>query len=185
MPAVAHMDAKALDLFQAYVTGKLPWDRGWAVAAAIDERARAARYDVIAYRHATGFHLSQAGLTVHADGDRLFVLVEPAEHPDQDVEPFLRESPQRIPHCFAELKTLTTADGTRIMMSDRPVCTYAAFDVPRPIGDDFAFLFYDRADLAATVTSFLQRTLHQESGVSPAHAKRAATAIGRRLALFR
>ena len=38
MPAVAHMDAKALDLFQPYVTGKLPWDRGWAVAAAIDER---------------------------------------------------------------------------------------------------------------------------------------------------
>ena len=182
---MAVADAKAVDLFQAYATGKLPWDAGCAVCSAIDERSQAARYEVIAYREARGFQLSEHGLTVQADSDTLFVLVEPADHPDRETEPFLRESPQRIPHRFAELNILTTAHGTRFMVSDRPVSTYGAFTVPRPTGIDFAFLFYDRADIVLTVESFLRDTLHQESGLSPADAERGAAAVARRLAQLR
>lgn len=104
------MPTKALDLFQAYAQEKLPRDGGYIVSSFFDATSSYSRYEVVAYNGVKGISMTDEGLQFQADGNKIFVLVEPPSILEsmrsQSVEigrrrfltafPSLRSSPRRI-----------------------------------------------------------------------------------------
>ena len=171
------MPLRARDLFEAYQDDELPREGGAVLTSALLDDGAYCRYELIAYRDARAFFLSEDGLTFQADGNKLYLLAEPASFTRKGVEPLRREAPYQIPHRFSELEIVTARNGTRIMASRDPILVYSAFTVLRPGGLDFAFLFYSRPDALDTIAGFLSKTLSEEAQVPPADAAEAALRV--------
>ena len=170
------MSAKALELFSAYRSGRVP-PGGYVVSSFMVDGAAYVRYEVVAYQRARNMILSRAGLTFAADASRIFVLVEPDGYPACATEPFQRDARHRIPHRFAELATVAVRSHCRIMVSRAPVIVSSQFTVAAPVGIDFVFLFPPRHDAVDTIHRFMTRTLQQECLVPHAGARRAGVLI--------
>ena len=138
------MSAKALELFSAYRSGRVPPGGGYVVSSFMVDGSAYVRYEIVAYRRARHLGLSREGLTFAADASRIFVLVEPDGYPERVTEPFQRDARHRIPHRFAELATVAVRGHSRIMVSRDPVIVSSRFTVAAPSGIDFAFLFLPR-----------------------------------------
>ena len=171
------MSAKALELFSAYRSGRVPPGGGYVVSSFMVDGCAYVRYEIVAYRRARHLRLSREGLTFAADAGRIFVLVEPDGHPDRATEPFQRDARHRIPHRFAELDTVAVRGHSRIMVSSDPVIVSSQFTVAAPAGIDFVFLFLPGHDAVDTIQAFLARTLQQECLVPQAGARRAGVLI--------
>ena len=93
------MKAKALELFKAYADSQLPSEGGYIVSSFLDENSSYARYEVVAYSGVKSIYLTEEGLTFQTDGNKLFVLAEPASYSQKHQEPFRRtvEGPDPSP----------------------------------------------------------------------------------------
>ena len=171
------MSAKALELFSAYRSGRVPPGGGYVVSCFMVDGSAYVRYEIVAYRRARNLGLSREGLTFAADASRIFVLVEPDGYPERATEPFQRDARHRIPHRFAELATVAVRSHTRIMVSRDPVVVSSQFSVAAPAGMDFAFLFLPRHDAVDTIHGFMTRTLQQECLLPEPGARRAGVLI--------
>ena len=168
------MPAKALDLFQAYAQNKLPQDGGYVVSSFLDETSAYSIYEVVAYGGVKNILLSSDALTFQTDGNKLYVLVEPATYHKKHVEPYLRDNKEQVPHRFSELEILTCKNQSKLMVSRQPIVTYSAFTILKPVGINFAFIFYNLAQVVATLRVFFARSLAEESGVPKADAQKGA-----------
>lgn len=168
------MPVKALDLFQAYAQEKLPPDGGYIVSSFFDPNSTYSRYEIVAFNAVKGIVLTEEGLQFQADGNKLYVLVEPPTFPRKYEEPVNRNRSQSIPHRFAELEIFTAKNQAKVMVSKSPVMAYSAFTILRPTGMDFALLFYNRSDVVESLRSFFTQTLNREAGVPQIDAKHAA-----------
>lgn len=168
------MSAKAIDLFDAYAQDKLPKDGGFIVSSFFDATSTYSIYEVVAYSGVKSIYATDDGLTFQTDGAKLYVLVEPASFPKKFIEPFRRDSKQRIPHRFSELEIYTAKNQTRVMVSSEPVMSYSSFTVLKPTGMNFALLFYNLPDVLDTVGVFFGKTLNKEAGVPQSDSKKAA-----------
>ena len=171
------MPIKALDLFQAYAKDKLPKEGGFIVTSFLQETSTYSIFEVVAYSGVKSLYLSSDGLTFQSDGNKLYVLVEPPTFARKHVEPFRRDSIEKIPHRFSELEILKTKDQSKIMISKEPVYTYGSFTVLKPMGINFALIFYNLADVHDSVRLFFEQTLNQEAKIGKADAKKAAKAV--------
>ena len=171
------MMAKALELFSAYRSGRVPPGGGYVVSSCMVDGCAYVRYEIVAYRRARNLDLSREGLTFASDGSRIFALVEPEGYPGKGTEPLRRDARHRIPHRFAELTMVVVRNHSRIMVSRDPVVVSAAFTVARPAEIDFAFLFLPRYDALDTIHAFMAKTLQQECLVPATGARRAAGLI--------
>lgn len=171
------MPVKALDLFQAYQENQLPTEGGIVVSSLLQEGSGYCRYEVVAYGVVKGLYLCEDALTFKADGNKLFVLVEPAAYSKRLVEPFRRDPSFQVPHRFSELEILVAKNQSRVMVSREPILVYSAFTILKPRDVDFAFLFYNLPDTAETITVFFEKTLYEESGIPPADASQAAACV--------
>ena len=171
------MSVKALELFSAFRSGRVPPGGGYVVSSFMVDGCAYVRYEIVAYRRARNLDLSREGLTFAADASRIFVLVEPDGYSERKIEPFQRDARHRIPHRFAELVTVAVRSHCRIMVSRDPVIVSSQFVVAAPAGIDFAFLFLPRHDAVATVHKFMTRTLQQECLVPETGARRAGVLI--------
>ena len=171
------MPIKALDLFQAYAQDKLPREGGFIVTSFLQETSTYSIFEVVAYSGVKSLYLSSDGLTFQSDGNKLYVLVEPPTFPRKHVEPFRRDSIEKIPHRFSELEILTAKDQSKIMISREHVYTYGSFTVLKPMGINFALIFYNLPDVHDSVRLFFEQTLNQEAKIGKADAKKAAKAI--------
>ncbi len=171
------MATRALDLFKAYAQDKLPKEGGYIVSSFFQEASAYAKYEVVAYSAVKAIYLTQEGLTFQSDGNKLFVLSEPANYHRKHMEPFTRDSRHQIPHRFGELEVVTAKNQTRIMISKDPVLSYASFTVLKPTGINFAFIFYKLPDVLETILHFFEKTLNQEAGVPKSDATAAARKI--------
>ncbi len=178
------MQAKALDLFQAYSQNKLPREGGYIVSSFFNEQSTYSKYEIVAYNGVKSLYLSEDGLTFQTDGNKLFVLVEPPNYPRKHVEPFRRDSREQIPHRFSELEILTAKNQTKIMISKDPIIAYSAFTIFKPKGIDFSFIFYNLPDVFDTIKLFFTKTLNREAHVPQNDAAKAAEAIIRGLKKF-
>lgn len=168
------MATKALDLFQAYAQEKLPQDGGYIVSSFFDDNSTYSRYEVVAYNGVKGISVTDDGLQFQADGNKIFVLVEPPTYPRKYEEPVNRNRAEMIPHRFSELEIFTAKNQTKLMVSKLPVMTYSAFTIVRPIGVDFAFIFYNLPDVLESLKSFFSQTLNKEAAIPQVDAKKAA-----------
>ena len=171
------MPAKALELFKAYAESLLPSDGGYIVSSFLDENSSYAHYEVVAYNGVKSIVLSQEGLTFQTDGNKLFVLAEPASYAQKHTEPFRRPVKDQMPHRFSELDILTTRTQTKVMVSKGPQMTYGSFTILKPSGVNFSFIFYNLPDVLATITKFFAATLNKEAAVPKAEADKAAQLV--------
>ena len=171
------MPVKALELFQAYAQDRLPKDGGYIISSFLNETSTYSIFEVVAYSGVKSLYLSSDGLTFQSDGNKVFVLVEPPTFPRKHVEPFRRDSVEKIPHRFSELEVVTAKDQSKIMISKEPVYTYGSFTVLKPAGINFALIFYNQPDVRDSLRLFFEQTLNQEAKIGKPDAKKAAKAI--------
>jgi len=171
------MPVKALELFQAYAQDRLPKDGGYIISSFLNETSTYSIFEVVAYSGVKSLYLSSDGLTFQSDGNKVFVLVEPPTFPRKHVEPFRRDSVEKIPHRFSELEVVTAKDQSKIMISKEPVYTYGSFTVLKPAGINFALIFYNQPDVRDSLRLFFEQTLNQEAKIGKPDAKKAARAI--------
>ena len=171
------MQQKALDLFKAYAEGKLPSDGGYVVSSFLDEHSVYARYEVVAYSGVKSIVLTEEGLTFQTDGNKLFVLAEPANYAQKHLEPFRRPAKDQVPHRFSEVDVLTTKSQTKVMVSKAPLMTYGSFTILKPTGDNVAFIFYNLPDVLASIEKFFTAALNKEASVPTTEASKAARLV--------
>jgi hypothetical protein len=171
------MATKALDLFQAYSEDKLPKDGGYIVSSFLSETSTYSIFEVVSYSAVKSLYLSDAGLTFQSDGNKLFVLVEPPTFPKKYIEPFRRDSNEKIPHRFSELEVYTAKDQSKILISLEPIYTYGSFTILKPTGINFSFIFYLRDDVLDSLGMFFERTLNEEAKIPKGDAKEATSSI--------
>ena len=171
------MEAKAMDLFNAFSEGKLPLEGGYIVTSFFQENSPYAKYEVVAYSNAKSLFLSDEGLIFQTDANKLFVLVEPADYERKDLEPFSRDGQRQIPHSFSEVDQFTAANGSRIMFSRLPVVAYSSFTIVKPTTLNFSILFYNLPDVFDSIAAYFQKTLSAEARLPAADAVAAAERI--------
>jgi hypothetical protein len=178
------MSVKALDLFQAYEQNKLPAEGGYIVSSFFQEQSAYSIYEVVAYNGVKALYLSPEGLTFQTDGNKLYVLAEPANYTKKHEEPFRRENRFQVPHRFSEMGLVTAKNQAKIMVSKDPILAYSSFTILKPRGINFAFIFYNRDDVEDSIAVFFEKTLNQEAGVPLKDAQKAAQLIVRGLQNF-
>jgi hypothetical protein len=171
------MQAKALELFKAYADGQLPSDGGYIVSSFLDESSSYARYDVVAYNGVKAIYMTEDGLTFQTDGNKLYVLSEPASYAQKHLEPFRRVVKDQIPHRFSELEILTTRRQTKVMVSKSPQMSYGSFTILKPTGINFSFIFYNQPEVFETIAKFFAATLNKEAAVPKTEAEKASLLV--------
>ncbi|WP_020613424.1 hypothetical protein [Sediminispirochaeta bajacaliforniensis] len=171
------MAPKALDLFQAYSQDKLPREGGYIVSSFFDGRTTYSIYEVVAYSGVKSIYLTEEGLTFQTDGNKLFVLVEPATYPQKFVEPFRRDTKHQIPQRFNELEIYTAKNQTKVMVSKEPIISYGSFTIMKPSGINFSLLFYANDEVMDTLGYFFTETLNREAGIPKSDARQAHKSI--------
>ena len=171
------MQPKALELFKAYADGQLPSEGGYIISSFLDENSSYARYEVVAYNGVKSIILTEEGLTFQTDGNKLYVLSEPASYAQKHLEPFRRTAKDQIPHRFSELDILTTRRQTKVMVSKSPQMSYGSFTILKPSGINFSFIFYNQADVFDTIAKFFAATLNKEAAVPKVEAEKAALLV--------
>ena len=179
-----YMAEKALDLFQAYSQGKLPQDGGYIVSSFFSNTSAYSKYEVVAYNGVKSIYLGEEGLTFQTDGNKLFVLVEPASYAKKYVEPISRSTEDQIPHRFNELEIYTAKNQTKVMVSKQPIITYSSFTILRPTGINFSLVFYNHPDVMETLAFFFSQTLNKEAQVPSIDSKKAAKVVVEGLGKF-
>ncbi len=170
-------DIKALDLFQAYNENKLPREGGYIVSSFFNTRSKYSKYEIVAYNGVKTIYLTKEGLTFQTDGNKVFVLSEPAIFSKKYIEPFRRDTEHQIPHRFSELEIVTAKNQTRVMVSKTPIITYSSFTILRPTGVNFSLVFYKRDDIFSSLDYFFVETLSKEAGVPKSDARKASEKI--------
>jgi hypothetical protein len=178
------MPVKALDLFQAYGQNKLPAEGGYIVSSFFQEQSSYSTYEVVAYNGVKALYLSEEGLTFQTDGNKLYVLAEPAAYTNKHEEPFRREKRFQVPHRFSEMELVTARNQTRVMVSKEPILAYSSFTILRPTGINFAFFFFNLPDVLDSIAVFFEKTLNREAAVPQTDARKAAGLITRGLQRF-
>ncbi|MCK5198999.1 MAG: hypothetical protein KAR21_11645 [Spirochaetales bacterium] len=171
------MDVKALDLFQAFKDGKLPTEDGYIVSSFFSEISKYSIYEIVAYNGVKSIYATEEGLTFQTDGNKLFVLVEPATYPKKYEEPYLRDQKHQVAQRFSELEIFTAGNQTKVMVSKKAVITYSAFTILNPTGVNFSLVFYNLPDVLETLTAFFNQTLNKEAGVPKSDARKATVKI--------
>jgi len=171
------MAIKALDLFQAYLEGKLPKDEGYIVSSFFNERSKYSIYEIVAYSGVKSIYATAEGLTFQTDGNKLFVLVEPASYFKKYEEPYLRDKIHMVPQRFTELEIFNSSNQTKVMVSKDPLVTYSSFTVLNPTGANFSLVFYNLPDVLDTLSTFFTQSLNTEAGVPKSDARKASAKI--------
>jgi hypothetical protein len=171
------MTVKAMDLFEAYSQDKLPKDQGYIISSFFSDKSAYSIYEVVSYSGVKSIYLTDTGLTFQTNGKKIHVLVEPASYPNKAMEPYVRANTEQIPKRFSELETLTAKNETRIMIAKQPIDSFSSFTILRPMGINFALVFYNLPDIYDTLSSFFEKTLNKETGIPQADAKKGAKKI--------
>jgi len=171
------MAVKALDLFKAFAAEKLPAEGGYIISSFFQETSAYSKYEIVAYNSVKAIYPTSEGLTFQADGNKLFVLAEPASYMRKHLEPYTREKEYQIPHRFSEVETITAHNQTRVMVSREPVMTYSSFTIIKPTEINFALIFYHTGDFLDSIELFFQKTLNGEAAIPKADAAKAAKLI--------
>ena len=171
------MDVKALDLFNAYKTNQLPENGGYIISSFLQSSSRYARYEIVAYASVKNLYVSDEGITFQADGNKIFILVEPDTYPRKYIEPVSREGEEQIPHRFSELSIYKTKNQTRVMVSTNPIMTYSSFTIMKPTQINFAFIFFNRDDVFKSIHTFFDKTLNKEAKIQSNDSNKAADII--------
>jgi len=169
--------AEMKELFSAYRNSELPTDGGYIVSTFFDETSTYTKYEVTSYNNVKDIFAGEDGLTFQADGQKVFVLVEPANYSKKHVEPTYRSQMEQIPYRFKELDVHTSRRQDKIMVGKEPVMTYGSFTILKSAGANFSYIFFKDDDLIDTIRSFFAKSLWQDARVPKRDAEDASKLI--------
>lgn len=165
------------ELFSAYEKNELPTDGGYIVSAFFDANSTYTKYELTSYNNVKDIYGTEDGLTFQADGQKIFVLVEPANYPQKHVEPAYRSDFHKIPYRNKEVELHVSKRQDRIMVGRQPVMTYTSFTVVKSEGTNYSYVFYKTDDLMAAMREFFVKSLWQDANVPKSDAESAARVI--------
>ena len=171
------MSLKAMDLFEAYNSDKLPKDQAYIVSSFINSKTGYSRYEVISYSGVKAIYPEGDGLTFQSSGKKMHILIEPPTYPKKATEPYLRDKEDQIPLRFKELDIITAKNQAKIFVAKKPIESLSSFTVAKPEGLNFTFLFYELPDLYETLEKFFEKTFNKDASVPQADAKKASQMI--------
>jgi len=170
-------DVKSRNLFDAYTTGKLPFAQGYIVSSFFSETSMYSIYEIVSYAGVKEIFVTDTGLQFVTGGKKLYVLVEPATYHVKHEEPVSRLEGERIPKRFSELEIIIAANQSKIMIAKEPNETFGAFTVLKPVGINFAVVFYQLPDIYKTMEAFFAESLNRQRKIPEHDAKKAAKLI--------
>jgi len=169
--------AEMKELFSAYRNSELPTDGGYIISTFFDETSTYTKYEVTSYNNVKDIFASDEGLTFQADGQKIFVLVEPANYSKKHVEPTYRNDAEQIPYRFKELDVHTSRRQDKIMIGKEPIMTYGSFTILKSEGANFSYIFYKTDHFLDTIHRFFADSLRQDARVPKRDAEEAAEVI--------
>jgi hypothetical protein len=173
------MAVKAMDLFEAYSQNKLPKDNAYVVSSFVNPQTGYVIYEVVSYSGVKAIYPEGNGLTFQSQGKKMHILLEPASYPHKGIEPYLRDTAEKIPLRFKELEVLTAKNQTKAMISKKPIESLSSFTITKPSGLNISFVFYSAPDIYQTMGLFFEKTFNKDGGLPQSDAKKAAAVAAR------
>jgi len=176
-PEMAEPDVKYRNLFDAFSLGKLPFAQGYIVSSFFSETSAYSIYEIVSYAGVKEIFPSETGLQFITGGKKLFVLVENDTYEKKFIDPVSRAQGESIPKRFNELDVIIAKNQTKIYIAKEADETYGSFTILKPLGQNFAVVFYDLPDMYETLTAFFLNSLNRQRRVPQSDAKKAAQQI--------
>lgn len=171
------MAIKAMDLFEAYTKDNLPKDQAYIASTHINGNTGYSIYEVICYSAVKTIYPEGGGLTFQSSGKKLHILIEPPSYPNKAIEPYLRDTEDRIPLRFNELDLHTTKNQARIYMAKNVQESLSSFSIAKPSGLNVSILFYNEPDIYDTMGKFFEQSFNKDAGINQTDAKKASTFV--------
>lgn len=165
------------ELFEAFNKQELPNEGGYIVSAFFDDTSTYTKYEIISFSNVKDIYNSDEGLVFQADGQKVFLLVEPANYPNKHIEPAYRNNFQRIPYRLKELTIHTSSRQDRIMIGKEPVVTYTSFTVMKSAGQNYTYIFYLSDDIIEGISDFFTKSIWKEARVPRIDAQKVTALI--------
>jgi hypothetical protein len=173
------MAVKAMDLFEAYSQNKLPKDNAYVVSSFVNPNTGYVIYEVVSYSGVKAIYQEGNGLTFQSQGKKMHILLEPASYPHKGIEPYLRDTGEKIPLRFKELEVLTAKNQIKVMISKNPIESLSSFTIMKPSGLNISFVFYSAPDIYQTMEVFFEKSFSQDGALPQTDAKKAAKATAK------
>jgi len=157
--------AKALMLEKAYLTESIPMNGAFIVSASFPDESAYAIYEITAYRIVKDVFQTDEGMVFKTDGNRTYMLVEPASYAQKHIEPVNRETGKAIPHRFSDIVMHTGRRSEKIMVPQEPLFLYSTFTVVEKGRDTYAYVFHATSDVYVAMKKFLIDSLRKDCGV--------------------
>ncbi|MDR0441920.1 MAG: hypothetical protein LBH44_00770 [Treponema sp.] len=174
---VLDSNVKSRNLFDAFAQGKLPFAHGYIISSFFSVNTAYSIYEIVSYAGVKEIFVTDTGLQFVTGGKKLFILVEPGSYEKKHEEPVSRAEGEKIPKRYNELEIITASNQTKIMVAKEPNETYGSFTVLKPMGANFAVVFYQLPDVYTSIASFFEKSLNIQRKVPQADAKKAAHLI--------
>jgi hypothetical protein len=170
------MAVKAMDLFEAYSQNKLPKDQAYVVSSFVNANTGYVIYEVVSYSGVKAIYQEGNGITFQSQGKKMHILLEPASYSHKGIEPYLRDTGERIPLRFKELEIFTAKNQIKAMISKQPTESLSSFTIMKPSGLNISFVFYNAPDIYQTLGIFFEKSFSKDGGLPLADAKKEAAA---------
>ena len=157
--------ARATSLLKAFTEDSIPPEGAFIITSRFDPVSPYSIYEITAYGAPGEIITSEEGFLFKADGERVYILVEPPDYPGKALEPLSREPGLSVPLRFSDLEIVIGKNNGRIMISAKPGMLKSSFLIPYTKGDDFAFVFYLTEDVHAAIRKFMADVFYNDSGL--------------------
>jgi hypothetical protein len=168
------MAVKAMDLFEAYSQNKLPKDQAYVVSSFVNANTGYVIYEVVSYSGVKAIYQEGNGITFQSQGKKMHILLEPASYSHKGIEPYLRDTGEKIPLRFSELEVFTAKNQIKALISKKPTESLSSFTIMKPSGLNVSFVFYNSPDIYQTLGIFFEKSFSKDGGLPLADAKKAA-----------
>ncbi|MDR0400697.1 MAG: hypothetical protein LBH51_07100 [Treponema sp.] len=176
------MVIKAMDLFEAYSQNKLPKDEAYVVSSFVNPKSGYVVYEVVSYSGVKAIYQEGNSLTFQSQGKKMHILLEPASYPHKGIEPYLRDTGEKIPLRFKELEIFTAKNQIKAMISREPIESLSSFTIMRPSGLNISFVFYNSPDIYQIMELFFEKSFNRDGSLPQADAKKVARAAAETIA---
>jgi hypothetical protein len=164
--------AKGSTLEKAYASEQIPLDGAFIISAYFPDGTSYAIYEVTAYHIVKDIFKTTDGLVFKTDGNRTYILVEPASYAQKHLEPVSRPTGKSIPYRFNEMTINAGHKGEKIMVPIEPTFLYSTFTVLTHGGSQgFSYLFHPTPDVYAAMKNFIIDSLGKDCGLEKGDAK--------------
>ena len=165
--------AKGLTLEKAYLSEQIPFDGAFIISAYFPDDTSYAIYEVTAYHIVKDIFKTTEGLIFKTDGNRTYILVEPASYSQKHLEPVNRPKEKSIPYRFNEMTVQKGHKGEKIMVPIEPTFLYSTFTILDRGSGGFAYLFMPTPDVYAAIKNTIIDSLAKDCALEKKDAQEA------------